>query len=113
MNVIETKYQHIIKVEGKISRGKHHDAIVTACLFFTYQEFGEYCTSDYIRKIFNLKQNVMSQGISKYMKAFPKCRSDCITPEKLLPWMMKLVGLGSSHYQHIKLNQFLANSSSF
>ena len=63
MNIIETKYQHIRKVEGKISRGEHHDAIVAACLFFTYQEFGEYRTSDYIRKLFNLKQHIMSHGI--------------------------------------------------
>ena len=46
------------------------------------------------------------------MKALPKSRSDCITPEKLLPWMMKLVGFGSSHYQRIvKLNRHLENSS--
>ena len=53
MHIIEDQYQHIRKVEGKVSRGKYHVAIVTAGLFYTYQEFGEFRTSAYIRKLFN------------------------------------------------------------
>ena len=46
------------------------------------------------------------------MNAFPETRYESITPEKLLPWMMKLVGVGQSHYQPIlKLRRLLENSS--
>ena len=43
----------------------------------------------------------MGHGILMYMKAFPLHRSDSITIEKLLPWIMKLTGIDPSHYNHI------------
>ena len=99
MDMVEDKYQ---KIKGeKIFRGKCRKSIVAVCLFHTYQEFGEYCTSNYIQELFNLKQNNMNLGMIKYLKAFPEASTKHITPEKLLPWIMKLTGVDRSHYRRI------------
>ena len=43
MDLIEDKYKHIQNMEGnKLFRGKYRNAIIAACLFYTYQEFGEF-----------------------------------------------------------------------
>ena len=113
MDIIEGKYKHIQNMQGKrIFRGKYRKAVVAPCLFYTYQEFGEFRTSNYIKDLFKIKQKEMNYGISMYMKAFPKSRFESITIEKLLPWIMKLTGVDPSHYNHIlKLTQLLEKSS--
>ena len=102
MDMVEAKYQKIKKTEGdKIFRGKSLKSIVASCLFHTYQEFGEFRTSNYIRELFNVKQN-MSLGMTKYLKAFPEARTKHVTPQKHLPWIMKLTGVDCSHYRRIR-----------
>lgn len=109
MDMIEDKYKHIQNMEGeKFFRGKYRNAIIAACLFYTYQEFGEFHTSKYIRDLFGVKQRYMSYGVTKYLKAFPEPCSDSITTENLLPWIMKLTGVDHSHYDNIlKLSRLL------
>ena len=71
MDMIEAKYEHIQKMGGKnFFRGKYRNAVIAACLFYTYQEFGEFPTSKYIRDLFNIKKKDMGHGILMYMKAF-------------------------------------------
>jgi len=43
----------------------------------------------------------MSLGMTKYYKAFPDARTKHVTPEKLLPWIMKLTNVDRSHYRRI------------
>ena len=103
MDMVEAKYQKIKETEGdKILRSKSHESIVASCLFHTYQEFGEFRTYNYIRELFNVKQNNMSLGMTRYLKAFPEARTKYVTPEKLLPWIMKLTGVDRSHYRRIR-----------
>ena len=49
MDMVEAKYK---KIKGdKIFHGKCCESIVASCLFHTYKEFGEYCTSNYIQEL--------------------------------------------------------------
>ena len=66
-DVIENKYQHICKVEGKFAYGKYHVGIIAVCMFYAYQEVGEYRTAAYIRKLFNVTKHVFSRSILKYL----------------------------------------------
>ena len=113
MRVIENKYKKICKTEDKkVVRGKIRESIIATCLFYTYQEFGEFRPAAYIRNLFNVDKRHMSQAITKYIKAFPETRTDYITPEKLLPWVMKLAEVDCSLYQRIlKLCRFLENAT--
>ena len=111
IDVIENKYQEIRKNEGNL-RCKNRESVTAACLFYTYQELGEIRTVDYIRNLFNLKRKDMFYGIDRYMKTFPESNYIDITPEKLLPWMMKLIEVDTSHYKQILfITRYLANTS--
>jgi transcription initiation factor TFIIIB Brf1 subunit/transcription initiation factor TFIIB len=101
-NLVEARYQKILQSEGnKVLRGQSRESIVAACLFYIYQEFGEFRTSMHIQELFQIKQKNMSIGMNKYLKAFPEARVSHITPEKLLPWLMKLTDIDRSHYRRI------------
>lgn len=103
LNLVEKKYQKVLQNEGnKVCRGQGRESIVASCLFHVYQEFGEFRTAIYIRELFDIKQKNMSMGLTKYLKAFPEARTNHITPEKLLPWIMKLTGIDRSHYRRIR-----------
>lgn len=102
LSIVEDKYIKILEFHGsKVLRGQGRKAIVANCLFHAYQENGEYRTAIYIRNMFGLKQKNMSHGATKYYGAFPEDCVSHITPEKLLPWIMKLVGVDTSHYRRI------------
>lgn len=114
LDIMEKKYSIIIeKHDQKITRGSGRDSLVAAILFHTFQEFGEFRTSGYIRKLFNnLEQKHMSAGIQKYLYAFPEAGNLHITSEILIPWFMKLVNIDKSHYRRIiDINNYMANTS--
>ena len=110
-DIIENKYQHICKVEGKLVYGKYHVSIITV-LFVLYlsRDWGVSYLSLHSKEI-QCHKTCFFHSIVKYMNAFPEARSYSITPEKLLLWMMKLAGVDQSHYQPIiKLCRLLENS---
>ena len=100
IDIIEAKYQKILKYKCK-NRGQIRKSLVASCLFYTYQEFGEYRTLDYIRNLFGLKQRAMSYGLQMYLETFPEVRTNHITPEKLISWIMRLTGVDESHHRRI------------
>ena len=100
IDIIEAKYQEILKFKCK-NRGQIRTSLVATCLFYTYQEFGEYRTLDYIRNLFGLKKRAMTRGLEMYLEAFPEVRTNYITPEKLIPWVMRVTGVDESHQRRI------------
>ena len=100
IDIIEAKIRKILKSECK-KRGQIRESLVASCLFYTYQEFGEYRTLDYIRNLFGLSQRAMTYGLQKYLETFPEVRTNHITPEKLIPWIMRLTGVDESHQRRI------------
>ena len=101
MDMVEGRFNRIMEIEGRILRAKGREAIVAACLFHVYRDMGEYRTTMYIRKLFRLKQKNMSFGMTNYLKAFPEARTQHTTPDKLIPWVMKISGVDRKHYQNI------------
>ena len=100
IDIVEAKYQEILKFKCK-NRGQIRTSLVASCLFYTYQEFGEYRTLDYIRNLFGLKKRAMTRGLQMYLEAFPEVRTNYITPEKLIPWIMRVTGVDESHQRRI------------
>ena len=43
----------------------------------------------------------MSNGLTMYLKTFPEARTNHTTPEKLIPWIMRLTGVDESHHRRI------------
>ena len=110
MAQVETKYGIVV---GKNTvRGKGRQAIIAACLFHVYIEFGQYRTSDYIRNLFDLKKKQMSVGLTKYYEAFPEARTIHIGPQDLLRWILNLTGVSKENYRKIvQIFRYLENSS--
>ena len=107
---VESKYNKV--VGNNTVRGKGRKSIVAACLFYTYREFGEYRTSDYVRNLFKLTKKNMSDGLSDYYTAFPEARTEHTTPENLLRWIFTLTGVDQSHYRKVvQISRYLENSS--
>ena len=100
IDIIEAKYQEILKFKCK-NRGQIRTSLVASCLFYTYQEFGDYRTLDYIRNLFGLKKRAMTCGLQMYLETFPEMRTNYITPEKLIPWIMRVTGVDESHQRRI------------
>lgn len=107
---VECKYQKI--VGNQTVRGKCRQAIIAACLFHTYQDFGEYRTSDYIRNKFDLSKKNMSAGLTRYYEIFIEDRNRNIRSEDLLVWLLTLTGVEKKYYQNIvQISRYLENSS--
>ncbi len=107
---VEEKYNKI--VGNNTVRGKGRMAIIAACLFHTYRDFGEYRTTDYIRKLFDLTKKKMSEGIAKYRVIFKDSRIDNTSPEDLIRWILNLTGIDQSHYRKIvHITRYLNSSS--
>jgi transcription initiation factor TFIIIB Brf1 subunit/transcription initiation factor TFIIB len=107
---VESKYNKV--VGNNTVRGKGRKSIVAACLFYTYRDFGEYRTSDYVRNLFKLTKKNMSDGLSDYYKCFPEARVEHTTPENLLRWIFTLTGVNKSHYRKVvQISRYLENSS--
>nr|QBK86649.1 MAG: transcription initiation factor IIB [Marseillevirus LCMAC102] len=108
---VEMKYDKI--VGPKTVRGKGRKAIIAACLFHAYQEFGQFRTSDYVRNLFKLSKKNMSNGLSEYYKIYPLARTQHTRPEDLLRWILILTNINQSHYRKIvQISRYLENSSS-
>lgn len=107
---VELKYQKI--VGEQTVRGKCRQGILAACLFNTYQDFGEYRTSDYIRKKFDLSKKNMSTGLTRYYEVFVEDRNRNIRSEDLLMWLLTLTGVDKKYYKNIlQISRYLENSS--
>ncbi len=98
---IQIKYNKIVK--GDTIRGKKRKAIIAVCLFYVNMEFGEYRTSDFIRKMFKLTKKEMSSGLTTYHAVFPESRTKEIKPSNLIKWILSLVGIPDEHYRKIKI----------
>jgi len=107
---VEVKYQKI--VGDQTVRGKCRQAIIAACLFYTYPDFGEYRTSDYIRSKFDLSKKNMSTGLTRYYEVFIEDRNRNIKSEDLLLWLLTLTGVEKKYYKNIvQISRYLENSS--
>jgi len=107
---VSIRYDKI--VNGETVRGKSRRAIVAACLFHIYPEFGQVRTSDYIRSLFDLTKKRMSEGLRRYYATFPEATSFHIRPVDLLSWILTLTGIDKSHYRKIVcITRYLENSS--
>jgi len=107
---VESKYNKIVGTNTV--RGKGRRSIIAACLFYTYMEFGECRTTDYIRDMFELTKKDMSSGLTEYCRVFPEARTQYITPKNLLGWILTLTGVGKEHYRKIvQISKYLENSS--
>jgi len=107
---VEERFNRIVgntTVKGKLRR-----AIVAACLFYVQRDNGEYRTSEYIRKKFCLDRRDMSKGNTHYLSIFFEEREKTTSPSDLVPWFMKLSGVGMEHTIAIQqLVSVLENSS--
>ena len=112
LDIMENKYKEIVN-KTSVSRGVGRNSIIAAILFYTYQEFGEFRTAQYIRSKFtDLKQTHMSSGIAKYLEVFPEARNINITAEILIPWFMKRINIDQSHHSNILyINNYIKNTS--
>lgn len=112
-SLVAAKYKKVLSVsESTITRGQGRISIVAASLFYAYQDIGEYRTSTYIRKIFGITQKNMSLGMTKYLEAFPEDAVKHITPEKLLPWLMKETGVDTTYYRRIlAITRYISSTS--
>jgi transcription initiation factor TFIIIB Brf1 subunit/transcription initiation factor TFIIB len=107
---VEVKYQKI--VGNQTVRGKCRQAIIAACLFYAYQDFGEYRTTDYIRNKFDLSKKNMSTGLTRYYEVFEEDRNRNIRSEDLLVWILTLTGVEKKYYKEIvQISRYLENSS--
>jgi transcription initiation factor TFIIIB Brf1 subunit/transcription initiation factor TFIIB len=107
---VEVKYQKIVGTQTV--RGKCRQAIIAACLFYAYQDFGEYRTSDYIRNKFDLTKKNMSTGLTRYYEVFIEDRNRNIKSEDLLVWLLTLTGVEKKYYKNIvQISRYLENSS--
>lgn len=105
MNTVETKFNKILAMtQNKVLRGISRTSIIAVCLFYTYISFGEYRTALYVRNMFKLSQKQMSSGLKKYYIAYPEDRTNYVTTPKLIPWIMKLVGMTRGETQDIETN---------
>ena len=111
LDIMEKKYEIVIE-KTRVTRGSGRNSIIAAILFYTYQEFGEFRTAEYIRDKFNLQPKHMSSGIAKYLETFPEARDIHISPEILIPWLMKLTNIDKSHHKRILyINDYIKNAS--
>ena len=95
----EQKYKMV--VGNKTVRGKKRKAIIAACLMYVYRERNENRTSDSVRKMFGISKKDMSDGVTRYLSAFPEARTEHITIKALLSDIVTKVGIDRSHYQKI------------
>jgi transcription initiation factor TFIIIB Brf1 subunit/transcription initiation factor TFIIB len=111
--LVEYKYKKIMSNSNEeLNRGKGRTSITAACLFYAYQDIGEYRTAFHIIKMFGITQKDMSMGRTKYLESFPDDAVKHITPEKLLPWLMKEVGVDVKYYKRIlAITRYLSATS--
>jgi len=105
------KYEKV--TEGITFKGDKRNRIIAACLFFAYQEFGQYRITEYIREKIGVTQKSMSHGLNEYYKKFEEDRVKVILPENLVHWFLKKSSMETRHYSNIcKLLKHIENTSS-
>lgn len=87
----------------KLLRGKGREALIAVCLFYSYQDDYQYRTLKYIKKMFKVKQQDISQALTRYFIAFPEDKLKHMTPQKLLRWVMEKTKTDIKHYRRIML----------
>jgi transcription initiation factor TFIIIB Brf1 subunit/transcription initiation factor TFIIB len=110
---VTAKFNVVIAVnENKLFRGKGRKGIIGACLFYVYQDVGEFRTLAHIKDLLGLSQKDMSNGLTQYYIAYPEDRTRYISSEKLIPWIMKLNGIEQFHYPKIMaISEYMSSSS--
>ena len=112
MDMVQARFNHITEIEGKVNRGKRRKAIIAACLFYVYRDMDECRTTNYISKLFQVKQKNMSLGMKTYLKVFPEARTQHTATEEFIPWVMKQTSVDRKHYNKIlTIARYLENSS--
>ncbi len=102
VEVVQEKYNRVLEITGKkVLRGNGRTAIILACMLYTYCSMGESRTACYFWTTYHIKQKEMSDGIRAYLEAFPEDRTINIKSIDLIPWFMKLTGVGTEHYARI------------
>jgi transcription initiation factor TFIIIB Brf1 subunit/transcription initiation factor TFIIB len=97
---VGTRYTKI--VGDNTARGRKRKSIIAACLLYVYRDNGDIRTSEEIRKLFDLSQREMSDGISRYFKTFPQARLISLKPCDFIPRVVKLVGMREDDVADIK-----------
>lgn len=95
----EAKYRQIVGKETL--RGKGRKSTVAACLLFTFRDEGDVRTSDDIRKLFELKKQEMSEGLTKYLAVFPNDRLQHIKPSDLIRRIMHQTKIDFRFYKYV------------
>lgn len=87
---VEEKYFTVVS-RRKQNRSTEKDALVAVCLFYTYRDFGEKRSSEYVRKQFkNVSKKKMSKAFTNYFSVYEEVS---FNPLDLLKWTLKQVGL--------------------
>ena len=96
----QKKYQNVVGKETV--RGKGRKAIVAACLFHAFKDFGECRTQNEIRDWFGIKIQRMSTGMTAYYKVFPTDITCHIEPRDLVKNILfKIEANIRAHYRKI------------
>jgi transcription initiation factor TFIIIB Brf1 subunit/transcription initiation factor TFIIB len=113
IELVDAKFNEVLKAnQNKVFRGQGREAIIAACLFHAYQSIGENRTSCYVRQLFGINQKNMTAAMRRYYIAFPDDTINHMTPERLIPWIMKLTGVGQEHCPNIlAISKYLSATS--
>lgn len=110
---VSAKYEKIINFSGdNFTRGEGRISIAANCLFYVYYDNNEFRTSSKIHKMFGITQKKMSLGRTKYLETFPEDATKHITAEKLVPWLLKELGIEMKYYRRIlAITNYLSSTS--
>lgn len=113
MELVEAKFNHVLLIhKNKVVRGQGRESIIAVCLYHSYIVMGEMRTTQYVRNMFNISQKSFSAAMTKYYTAFPEDSVDEMTPERLIPWIMKLTSVDHAHYTKIMaISKYLSATS--
>ena len=107
---IEQDYESF--ANGKTYRGTTRRAMIAICLFHAYARMGQYRTTDYICKMFQINRRDMSKRFRVYHERFPESRNVQIDPEHLVDWIFSLTGIDSKHRDNIiRILGYIKNTS--
>ena len=104
INITQEKYDKVARnMKNKVIKGDGRCAIIACCLFYAYQDVGQYRTASYIRDMFGITKKKLSSGFTCYYMAIPEDRTREILPENLIPWLFDILEIDNSHYKKVLL----------
>lgn len=104
INIVQEKYDKVaMNIKNKVIKGDGRCAIIACCLFYTYQDIGQYRTAFHIRDMFGISKKKLSAGFTCYYKAIPEDRTREILPQDLIPWLFDILEIDNSHYKKVLL----------